>query len=71
MFFCCAQLSGSYLKIAFFKKRVQKLGFSIFCALSLKFENSLFYLCETTIKIGVSASFGVFFVFEREERAKK
>ena len=40
--FCCAQLSGSYLKIAFLKKRVQKLGFSIFCALSLKFENSLF-----------------------------
>ena len=29
--FFCAQLSGSYLKIAFFKKRVQKLGFSILC----------------------------------------
>ena len=42
--FCvfCVQLSGSYLKIAFFKKRVQKLGFSIFCVLSFKFENSLF-----------------------------
>ena len=41
--FCaCSQLSGNFLKIAFFKKRVQKLGFSIFCVLSLKFENSLF-----------------------------
>ena len=29
--FFCAQLSGNFLKIAFFKKRVQKLGFSIFC----------------------------------------
>ena len=26
----------------FFKKRVQKLGFSIFCVLSLNFENHLF-----------------------------
>ena len=32
--FFCAQLSGSYLKIAFFKKWVQKLGFSNFCVLS-------------------------------------
>ena len=42
--FCvfCAQLSGNFLKIAFFKKRVQKLGFSIFSVLSLNFENSLF-----------------------------
>ena len=38
----CSQLSGKFLKIAFFKKRVQKLGFSIFCVLSLNFENSLF-----------------------------
>ena len=30
----CAQLSGNYLKIAFFKKRVQKMGFSNFCVLS-------------------------------------
>ena len=41
-FFFCAQLSGNYPKIAFFKKRVQKLGFSIFCVLSLKFEISPF-----------------------------
>ena len=38
----CSQLSGNFLKIAFFKKRVQKLGFSIFCVLSLNVENSLF-----------------------------
>ena len=29
--FFCSQLSGSFLKIAFLKKRVQKLGFPIFC----------------------------------------
>ena len=40
--FFCAQLSGSYLKIAFFKKWVQKLGFSNFCVLSYFLENSLF-----------------------------
>ena len=40
--FFCSQLSGNFLKIAFFKKRVQKLGFSVFCVLSLNFENSLF-----------------------------
>ena len=40
--FFCAQLSGNYLKIAFFKKRVQKMGFSIFCVLSSFLENSLF-----------------------------
>ena len=31
--FCFAQLSGNFLEIAFFKKRVQKLGFSIFSVL--------------------------------------
>ena len=36
--FFCAQLSGNFLKIAFLKKRVQKLGFSIFSVLSLNFE---------------------------------
>ena len=38
----CAQLSGNFLEIAFFRKRVQKLGFSIFSVLSLNFVNSLF-----------------------------
>ena len=38
----CSQLSGNLLKIAFYKTRVQKLGFSIFCVLSLNFENYLF-----------------------------
>ena len=37
-----AQLCGSYLKIAFLKKWVQKLGFSNFCVLSKFLENSLF-----------------------------
>ena len=42
VFFFCPQFSGNFLKIAFFKKRVQKLGFPIFSVLSLNFENSLF-----------------------------
>ena len=41
--FFCFQLFANFLKIAFFKKRVQKLGFSIFIVLSLNFENSLFF----------------------------
>ena len=40
--FSDAQLSGNFQKIAFFKKRVQKLGFSNFSVLSSFFENSLF-----------------------------
>ena len=32
-FYCLPKLSGKFLKIAFFKKRVQNLGFSIFCVL--------------------------------------
>ena len=39
---CFFQLFFSYLKIAFFKKRVQKLVFSIFSVLSYFFKNSLF-----------------------------
>ena len=42
VFYFCPQFSGNFLKIAFFKKRVQKLGFPIFSVLSLNFENSLF-----------------------------
>ena len=42
VFFFCFQLFANFLKIAFFKKRVQKLGFSIFSVLSLNFENSHF-----------------------------
>ena len=42
VFFFGAQLSGNFLKLAFFEKRVQKLGFSIFSVLSLNFGNSLF-----------------------------
>ena len=40
--FFCPQFSGNFLKITFFKKRVQKLGFSIFSVLSLNFEKYLF-----------------------------
>ena len=40
--FFCFQLFFGFLNIAFFKKGVQKLGFSIFSVLSYFFENSLF-----------------------------
>ena len=68
--FLGAQLSGNFLKIAFFKKRVQKLGFSIFCVLSLNLEKLIFWGLQKHYKIGVSANFGVF-VVEREEKDKK
>ena len=42
VFFFCFQLFADFLQIAFFKKGVQKLGFSIFSVLSLNFENSHF-----------------------------
>ena len=45
--FLCSQLLANFLKIAFFKKMVQKLGFSIFCVLSLNFENSFFRFAKT------------------------
>ena len=37
--FFCVQLFANFLKIAFFEKRVQKLGFSNFCVLSSFFQN--------------------------------
>ena len=42
VFFFCFQLFFIYLKIAFFKKGVQNLVFSIFSVLSYFFGNSLF-----------------------------
>ena len=45
--FFCSQLLANFLKVAFFKKRVQKLGFSIFCVLSLNFEISFFRFAKT------------------------
>ena len=66
--FFCFQLFANFLKIAFFKKRVQKLGFSIFSVLSLNFANFLGLLKH--YKIGVSAIFG-FFVVEKEENRQK
>ena len=42
VFLVCVQLIGNFLKIAFFKKKGAKIGFSIFCVLSLNFGNSLF-----------------------------
>ena len=40
--FFLSPIFWQFLKIAFFKKRVQKLGLPIFSVLSLNFENSLF-----------------------------
>ena len=68
VFFCPIiwQLSENNL----FQKRVQKLGFSIFCVLSLKFENSLFLGLLKHYKDRGFSRF-LFFVVEREETSKK
>ena len=72
VFFFGAQLSGKFLKIAcfFFQKRVQKLGFSIFCILILNFENSPFLGLLKHYKKGFQLML-VFFVVQREEKGKK
>ena len=71
--FCvfCPQFSGNFLKIAFFKKRVQKLGFPIFSVLSLNFENSLFLGLLKHYKNGGFQQIFVFCVVEREENKQK
>ena len=68
--FFCPQFSGNFLKIAFFKKRVQKLGFSIFSVLSLNFENSLFL---GLLKHYKNRGFSVFlcFVLLKEKKTGK
>ena len=47
--FFCFQLFFSFLKMAFFKKGVQNLVFSIFSVLSFFFENSLFFRFAKTL----------------------
>ena len=68
--FFCFQLFFSFLKIAFFKKGVQKMGFSIFSVLSYFFENSLFL---GLLKHYKNWGFSIFWVWvvEREEIGKK
>ena len=69
--FFCFQLFFIYLKIAFFKKGVQNLVFSIFSVLSYFFENSLFLGWLKHYKNRVSADFGVFCFWKRRNRQKK
>ena len=75
--FFCSQLSGNFLKIAFFKKRVQKLGFSIFCVFKFKFWKILWKIFLSLPKHyrngggGVSANFCVFCCCYRRKRQKK
>ena len=45
--FWCPIISQFSKNCLFSKKRVQKLGFSIFSVLSLNFENSLFWFAQT------------------------
>ena len=68
--FFCAQLSGNFLKIAFFKKRVQKLGFSNFSVLSSFLKWSFLGLLKHYKNRGFSR-FLCFFVVEREEKRQK
>ena len=69
--FFCPQFSGNFLKIAFFKKRVQNLGFSIFSVLSLNYENSLFLGLLKHYKNMGFQQFFVFCVVDREENKQK
>ena len=55
----------------FFKKRVQKLGFSIFSVLSLNFENSPFLGLLKHYKNRGFSNFWCFYVVEREENRQK
>ena len=71
LFVFCAQLSGNFLKIAFFKKRVQKLVFSIFCVLSLNFENYLFFGLLKHYKNRGFGEFLCFLVLKEKKKAKK
>ena len=47
--FFCPQFSGNFLKIAFFKKRVQKLGFPIFQCFKFKFWKFSFFRFAKTL----------------------
>ena len=66
-----AQLSGNFLKIAFFSKTgVQKSGFSIFCVLSLDFENSLLGLLKHYFK-NEGFSYFCFLLLKEKKIGKK
>ena len=67
--FFCAQLSGNFLKIAFFKKRVQKLGFSIFC-FKFKFWKFSFLGLLKHYKNRGFSNFCVFCCWKRRKRQK-
>ena len=57
--FLLAQLSGTFLKIAFLKKGFKNWVFDFLC-FNLKFEASLFLGLLKHYKIGVSANFGAY-----------
>ena len=71
MFFFCPQFSGNFLKIAFFKKRVQNLGFSIFSVLSLNYENSLFLGLLKHYKNRGFSTFLCFVLLKEKKTGKK
>ena len=58
-------------KIAFFKKRAQKLGFSIFSVLSLDFENSLFLGLLKHYKNRGFGNFWCFLLLKEKKTSKK
>ena len=71
VFFFCFQLFFSYLKIAFFKKRVQKSVFSIFSVLSYFFENSVFLGLLKHYKNRGFSKFGGFLLLKEKKIGKK
>ena len=71
VFFFCFQLFFSFLKMAFFKKGVQKLGFPIFSVLSYFFENSLFLGLLKHYKNRGFSWFEVFLLLKEKKIGKK
>ena len=69
--FFSPQFSGNFLKIAFFKKRVQNLGFSIFSVLSLNYENSLFLGLLKHYKNRVFSTFLCFVLLKEKKTGKE
>ena len=70
VFFLCPIIC-QFSKNSLFQKKGAKIGFFNFLCFKFKFWNYLLGVCSNTIKIGVSANFGVFCCCKRRKRPKK
>ena len=71
VFLFCVQLFANFLKIAFFEKRVQKLGFPNFSVLSQFFEKSHFLGLLKHYKNRGFSRFLCFGLLKEKKKAKK